>query len=86
MALYYPCSEKKGTDQLRVTTKLICAFVFTYAKIWFCHDATEIINGLINSALCSVNEHFSINETTSQVIRKSGADSVKVQPSSLRCN
>ena len=39
--LYYPCSENKGTDQLRVyhkadvNAKLICVFVFAYADCWF---------------------------------------------------
>ena len=30
--LFYLCSKMKGTNQLRLTTQLICAFVFTYAK------------------------------------------------------
>ena len=34
--LYYPCSENKGAD------KLICVFVFAYAKIRFSHDAAHI--------------------------------------------
>ena len=33
--LNYPCSKNKGADQLRGTAKLICAFVFAYAKCWF---------------------------------------------------
>ena len=44
--LYYLCSENKGTNQLNflVTAKLIrCAFVFTYAKGRFSHDAAQII-------------------------------------------
>ena len=28
--MYYPCSENKGADQLRV-------FVFAYANCWFSH-------------------------------------------------
>ena len=41
---YYICSENKGADQLRaVTAKLICVFVFAYAKRWFSHDAAQII-------------------------------------------
>ena len=39
--LYYPCRENKGADQLR-GSKLICAFVFTYAKSRFSHDAAYI--------------------------------------------
>ena len=27
--------KKKGTDQLRGTAKLVCAFVFAYANCWF---------------------------------------------------
>ena len=33
--LYYPCSENKNADQLRV-------FVFAYAKIRFSHDAAHV--------------------------------------------
>ena len=29
--MYKQCSENKGADQLSVTAKLICAFVFAYA-------------------------------------------------------
>ena len=35
------CSKNKDTDQ--VTAQLTCAFVFTYAKIRFSHDAANII-------------------------------------------
>ena len=34
--LYYQCSENK------VTAKLICAFVFAYAKCWVSHDVAHI--------------------------------------------
>ena len=30
--LFYLCSKMKGANQLRLTTQLICAFVFAYAK------------------------------------------------------
>ena len=36
------CSKKKGTDQLRGTTQLICAFVFAYANR-FSHDTAHIL-------------------------------------------
>ena len=36
--LYYPCSENKGADQLRGFAKLICVFVFAYAKSRFSYD------------------------------------------------
>ena len=45
--LYYLCSKNKGADQLRryreaVTAKLICVFVFAYAKPWFSdHDTSH---------------------------------------------
>ena len=39
----YPCSENKGPDQLRGSAKLICAFVFAYAKCWFSHDVAHIM-------------------------------------------
>ena len=40
--LYYLCSENKGADQLRGYAKLICVFVFAYAKCWFSHDTAHI--------------------------------------------
>ena len=33
--LYYPCSENKGADQLRV-------FVFAYANCWFSHGTAHL--------------------------------------------
>ena len=56
--LYYPYSENKGADQLRgyrekalisfaVTAKLICVFVFAYAKSRFSHDGAQIIKANI---------------------------------------
>ena len=38
--LHYMCSKNKGADQ--VTAKLICIFVFAYAKRWFSHDSAHI--------------------------------------------
>ena len=38
--LYYPCSENKGADQLR--GKLICVFVFAYAKSRFSRDEAQL--------------------------------------------
>ena len=35
---HFPCSGNKGA----VTTKLICAFVFAYAKSRFSHDEAHI--------------------------------------------
>ena len=36
------CSENKGLISCAVTTQLICAFIFTYAKSKFSHDAADI--------------------------------------------
>ena len=47
--LYYPCSENKGVISFAVTVKLICVFVFAYAKSRFSHDEAQLIsafNGL----------------------------------------
>ena len=40
--MYYLCSENKGADQLH-DAKLICVFVFAYAKIRFSHVAAQIM-------------------------------------------
>ena len=42
--LYYLFSENKGADQFAVTAKLICVFVFAYAKRWFSRDTAHIEN------------------------------------------
>ena len=41
--LYYLFSENKDADQFCVTTKLICVFVFAFAKSRFSHDAAHIV-------------------------------------------
>ena len=43
--LYYTCSENKGADHFAVTAKLICVFVFAYAKKKkrFSHNAAHFI-------------------------------------------
>ena len=41
--MYYLCSENKDADQFAVTAKLICVFVFAYAKCWFSHDTAHFI-------------------------------------------
>ena len=55
--LCYPCSENKGSDQLRdqITAKLICVFVFVYAKCWFSHDTAHLSIILRNLILHGVN-------------------------------
>ena len=40
--LYYLCSENKGVNSFAVTSKLICVFVFAYAKCLFSNDASQI--------------------------------------------
>ena len=40
--LYYPCSENKGADQLSGPAKLICVFVFAYAKSRFSHNEAHM--------------------------------------------
>ena len=41
--LYYPCSEnKKALISFALTAKLICAFVYAFAKCWVSHGATHI--------------------------------------------
>ena len=35
-------AKTKTLISFAVTAKLICAFVFAYAKIWFSHDAAHI--------------------------------------------
>ena len=42
--LYYPCSANKGTDRFAASAKLICAFVFAYAYIWFSHDVAHLFD------------------------------------------
>ena len=44
---YYLCCENKGADNFAVTAKLICVFVFAYAKRWFSHDADGRRGGLV---------------------------------------
>ena len=41
--LYYLCGENKGAGQLLVTAKLICGFVFAYARSWFSHNEAHIL-------------------------------------------
>ena len=45
--LYYQSSKNKGADQLAVTAKLICVFVFAYVDCWFSHEAAQILQWTI---------------------------------------
>ena len=47
--MYYPCSENKDADQLRVTAKLICVFVFAHANCWFSHAQAQLYIGKISN-------------------------------------
>ena len=49
--MYYPCSENKGA----VTAKLICVFVFAYAKSRFSHDAARLLMRSTNGLIAMVN-------------------------------
>ena len=46
--LYSLCSETKALISFAVTAKLICIFVFAYAKCWFSHDVAlfTVISGI----------------------------------------
>ena len=37
------CSENKALISFAVTAKLICVFVFAYAKRWFSHEAAHLV-------------------------------------------
>ena len=40
--LYYLCKKTKALISFMVTAKLICVFVFAYAKICFFHDPAHL--------------------------------------------
>ena len=66
--LYYLCSENKGADQLR-EAKLICIFVFAYAKCLFSHDASQLwllmdsVDSRFLHVLCMIDWIDSTGET-----------------------
>ena len=60
MGLYYPCSETKAVISFAVTAKLICVFVFEYAKNMFSHDAAQIMFGSHNDPL-TLSKHYHRN-------------------------
>ena len=47
--LYYLCNENKGADQLRGYAKLVCVFVFAYAKNRFSHHEAHMGGGNIKN-------------------------------------
>ena len=55
--MYYPCSEK-------ATAKLICFFVFAYAKCWFSHDAAQFIFCMSRWSSDSFSDFFSAPSST----------------------
>ena len=48
-------AKTKALISFAVTAKLICVFVFAYAKCWFSHDAAQIKN--------NIQHNFSIFQT-----------------------
>ena len=73
--LYYPCRENKGAGQISfaVTAKLVCAFVFAYAKIQFSYAAAHLSPVLyyqifalegMNLQFLIINEYFIDNIPT----------------------
>ena len=44
-------AKTKALISFAVTAKLICVFVFAYAKCWFSHDAAQIIIAKVNSKI-----------------------------------
>ena len=50
--MFYPCSQSKALISVAVTAKLICVFVFAYAKNRFSYDAAHIVK------LGSTGAHF----------------------------
>ena len=42
------CSKTKALISFPVTTKLICVFVFAYAKCWFSHNAAKVILSILS--------------------------------------
>ena len=51
---YYLCSENKEADQLRSYCKLICIFVFAFAKNWFSYYVAPLNH-------CRKNNDMNIN-------------------------
>ena len=51
--LYY-VAKTKALISFAVTAKLICVFVFAYAKCWFSHDAAQIYfsSSYLNLRVC----------------------------------
>ena len=58
--MYYPFSENKGADQL--IAKLICVFVFTFAKSRFSHNEAHMIGAYLYGAILNkmLNETLKI--------------------------
>ena len=42
IAIWIRVAKTKALISCAVTAKLICSFVFAYAKCWFSHDAAQI--------------------------------------------
>ena len=50
--MYYPCSETKALISFAVTGKLICVFVFAYAKSRFSHDEAHLLGNFVIPHVC----------------------------------
>ena len=46
--MYYPCTKTKALISFAVTAKLICVFVFAYAKSQFSHGAAHMWQRIAN--------------------------------------
>ena len=62
--IYYPCSEKKALISFAVTAKLICVFVFAYAKSRFSHDKSHMNDNIMFDC------YYCINLTTAKNKKK----------------
>ena len=56
--MYYLWRENKAADQLLDTAKLICVFVFAYAKYWVSHDAAHFVPTLDMTYLKPARQFF----------------------------
>ena len=51
-----PVAKTKTLISLAVTAKLICVFVFAYAKHWFSHDTAHMLTTISNTLLFFVGK------------------------------
>ena len=58
MGLYYLCNETKKLISCMVTSQLICAFVFAYAKNRFSYDTAHKVQRVKDVLLCIVSHQI----------------------------